>query len=363
MVRKGINVLLIGLGLMVFSEQAKALCKFDASKPINATKTLTMPVNVTIAVTPGLNVWQKVYDQNILLANPSEFAIDCDATGPFYYEFGLETSMSETSAGSKVYKTNLQGIGVKFGVMQGTIPTTVPVDLCLNAASSCDWNEGYNAYSWLELFKTENTVAPGTINAGTLPVIVYSAGQQGSMVKVYRIKMTGTITVTVPTCNISAASQAMTVKMGEHKLSSFKGVGSYTGWVDASIYLEGCGQFYGYGNNTNATFDGSTVITQNPLVRNAFSVTLTPRYGVAAGAMKLKEQSLGAVGFGIQLSRSKSDAGVLDLTTASYKYSDPLPNNGSTRVTVPLYTRYIQTAKKAVAGKADGMLEYTVNYN
>lgn len=94
MVRKGINVLLIGLGLMVFSEQAKALCKFDASKPINATKTLTMPVNVTIAVTPGLNVWQKVYDQNILLANPSEFAIDCDATGPFYYEFGLETSMS-----------------------------------------------------------------------------------------------------------------------------------------------------------------------------------------------------------------------------------------------------------------------------
>ena len=364
MVRKGIHVLLMVSVLLAFSEQAEAQCWFNTSKPFHATKTLTMPVNASISVTPGLAVGQKVYDQDIRLANQGAFSIQCDTAGPFYYGASLETTLSETSPGSKTWATSLTGIGIKIGASAGSMgamPVTEAVGGCPNT-----WACGlvnHSAFSWLEIFKTGNTVEPGPIDASTLPEIIYTFGQDDSMVEIYRIRMSGTITVTVPTCNITPASKAMTVNMGAHKLSDFSGTGSHTGWVDASIYLDGCGQFNGYGTSTNATYNGSTVIAKNAFTSNTFSVTLTPLNGVAAGAMKLKDQISGATGFGIQLSRSQSDAGVMNLTGETYNYTDPLSNNGSTTVTVPLYARYIQTAATATGGKADGMLEYTVSYN
>lgn len=363
--RKGMNVLLMLLSLLAFSEQAKALCWFDADMPFHATKTLTMPVNASISVTPGLAVGQKVYDQNIILANQGKFYINCDVAKPFYYGYSLNTTLAESPPGSKTWATSLTGIGIKISARAGTIgatPVTQAVGgVCINS-ENCSLSN-YDAFSWLEIFKTGNTVAPGTIDASTLPEIIYTFGQADSMVEIYRIRMTGTITVTVPTCNITPASKAMTVNMGAHKLSDFSGTGSHTGWVDASIYLDGCGQFNGYGASTKETFDGSTVTDKNAFTSNKFSVMLMPRYGVESGVMKIKEQSLSAVGFGIQLSRSQSDAGILNLTGTSYNYTDPLPSSGSPTVTVPLYARYIQTAASAVAGKADGALEYIVSYH
>jgi type 1 fimbria pilin len=363
MVRKGIYVLLMVLSLFAFSGQANALCWFNSDRPLNATKTLTMPVNASISVTPGLAVGQKVYDQDIRLANQGSFSINCDAAGPFYYGASLETTLFEKPPGSKTWATSLTGIGIKISAPAGAIggiPVTQASSSCANA-QNCGLGN-YDAFSWLEIFKTGNTVEPGTIDASTLPEIIHTFGQADGMVEIYRIRMSGTITVTVPTCNIIPASKAMTVNMGAHKLSDFSGTGSHTGWVDASIYLDGCGQFNGYGTSTNATFDGSTVIAKSAFTSNKFSVTLTPLNGVAAGAMKLKDQISGATGFGIQLSRSQSDAGVMNLTADTYNYTDPLSNNGSTTVTVPLYARYIQTAATATGGKADGMLEYTVSY-
>jgi len=363
-VRKGIHVLLMVLGLFAFSEQANALCGFDAGMTFHATKTLTMPVNASISVTPGLAVGQKVFDQNIILANQGKFYIQCDSTKPFYYGYNLNTTLSETSPGSKTWATSLTGIGIKISAgagAMGAMPVTQAVGEPCTNSENCALNN-YDAYSWLEIFKTGNTVAPGTIDASTLPEIIYTFGQADSMVEIYRIRMSGTITVTAPTCNITPASKAMTVNMGAHKLTDFSGTGSHTGWVDASIYLDGCGQFSGYGTSTNGTYNGSTVAAKNALTSNKFSVTLTPLNGVASGAMKLKDQISGATGFGIQLSRSQSDAGIMNLTAETYNYTDPLSSNGSTTVTVPLYARYIQTAATATGGKADGMLEYTVSY-
>jgi len=366
MVGKGIYVLLMVSVLLAFSGQANALCGFEAVKPFHATKTLTMPVNASISVTPGLAVGQKVFDQDIRLENQGALNIQCDATGLFYYGYKLNTTLSETSPGSKTWATDLGGIGIKISASagaMGAMPLTQAMSgICTNAWG-CGWPSGYSAVSWLEIFKTGNTVEPGIINASTLPEIIYTFGQADSMVEIYRIRMSGTITVTVPTCNITPASKVMTVNMGAHKLSDFSGTGSHTGWVDASIYLDGCGQFNGYGTSTNATYNGSTVIAKNAFTSNTFSVTLTPLNGVEAGAMKLKDQISGATGFGIQLSRSQSDAGVMNLTGSTYNYTDPLSNNGSATVTVPLYARYIQTAATATGGKADGMLEYTVSYN
>lgn len=354
--------------LLMLPAWANAACQFDSGSLFNTAKTLTMPVNATISVTPDLPINQTVYDQNIILANQGALSVQCDSAGAFYQSYGFLTPPTETSPGSKIYPTGLPGIGVKFGFQSGSYLYNFPgagvvSGTCGSSTSTnCYWSNGYNAYSWLVLVKTDNTVTPGTINASTLPVLTYALGQSGNMVDVYRINMTGTITVTVPTCNITTGSKAMVVKMGKHTLSEFSGPGSHTGWVDASIHLEGCGGFSGYGTSTNATYNGTTVIAKNALRKNAFSIELSPRDGVAGGAMKLKPQALSAQGIGIQLSRSQSDAGVLNLSGTSYDYTGPLPDNGSTTVTVPLYARYLQTEASPLAGKADGMLEFTVTY-
>ncbi len=141
--------------------------------------------------------------------------------------------------------------------------------------------------------------------------------------------MSGTVTVTVPTCNIITTSKAMTVNLGKHKVANFSSTGSVSGWVDASIHLEGCGQFYGTATSSWATFDGTNLNSTNALTPNQLSITMTPRDGVVSvsgkGVMKIKQQQGAAVGFGIQLSRSQSAAGVMNLSGASYTYTDPLP--------------------------------------
>lgn len=366
MLRQGMQLLLVCM-IFILPERAMASCWFDPGQPYNATRTLTMPINPTIAVTPDLPVNQTVYDQNVITAKSGTFNIQCSGSGTFYRGFEFATPVTETSPGSKTYPTGLPGIGMKFGFQYGASYYDFPRAFTTGCnGSSCLQTGGLDPYFWILLVKTDSTVTPGTIDASTFPPIIFTYGQNGSMVELFRINMTGTIHVTVPTCNITAGSKAMVVKMGKHKLSDFSGQGSYSDWVDASLHLEGCGQFYGYGKKTNATFDGTNVNPVNAFVSNYFNVSLTPLDGVVnvggSGVMKIKQQASGAVGFGIQLSRSQNNSGVLNLSGTSYNYTDPLPKTGATTLTVPLYARYIQTAANAIAGKADGMLEYTISY-
>lgn len=354
--------------LVTLSMGVKAACSFntDTVGNIAAKKSLTMPVNATISVTSDLSTGQKVFEQDIHLSGQGRLSLVCDSAGAFLRGYALSPALSTTVLDSITYPTGLPGIGIRFksgNSAEGVFPGTLS-GAC-GFSRYCIWEGGYGAGSQFHLVKT-GTVSPGIIDMSTLPELVYTFGQSGSMIEVYRIKMSGTIKVTVPTCNIVTTSKTMTVNLGKHKLANFSGTGSVSGWVDASIHLEGCGQFYGTATSAWATFDGTNLNPGSALTPNQFSITLTPRDGVESvsgkGVMKIKQQQGGAVGFGIQLSRSQSDAGVMNLTGASYTYVDPLPNDGRTTVTVPLYARYIRTAATAYAGRADGTLEYTVSY-
>jgi hypothetical protein len=66
----------------------------------------------------------------------------------------------------------------------------------------------------------------GTISASNLPTALYSLGQEGSMVGIYEINISGSLKVTTPTCNITTGSQSMTVKMGSYHTSDFSGPGT-----------------------------------------------------------------------------------------------------------------------------------------
>lgn len=183
------------------------------------------------------------------------------------------------------------------------------------------------------------------------------------MLDVYKISLTGSVQITTPTCDITPASQSMTVPMGQYNINVFTGKGATTSWKNAGIRLNNCGQFYGDtpSGYINGTFDGNT-IEPAVLINNTLSITLSPLNGVedaANGIMRIDADTAQASGVGIQLSTREGTDGLIDLTSA---LSQKLPQDGTQSITVPLFARYIQTGDSVKAGKANGRLEYVITY-
>lgn len=335
---------------------------------VNAVQHFTVPLAASaISVPPGTATGTVIFEQKINLKNTPKFSIMCDAVGDFMRTENYDSHpYPPISTGSKIYKTNIAGIGVRFRA--GDPPTySFPVNYysstCTAASDDqyCNFTKGWVADTTIQLIKTDNTVGTGAITGASLPTSVYTAGQSGSMVDIYKINISGSLSVNIPTCDITSASQSMVVPMGKHHVADFSGVGSGTEWKDASIRLNNCGHFYGNSSAAIASFDGTSNVPLTDLTSNAAVVTLTPLDGnikPEEGVMALSDSS-SATGIGIQLSSSESESGKINLNAA---YTKMLPKDGTTNFTIPLFARYIQTENAVGAGTANGKLEYTISY-
>lgn len=359
-------LILSTLVFSLFSAHVYASCDFYVHDQytVNATKYYTLPLAASaISVPAGAAVGSVIFEQQIKL-NSQVFSIKCDAVGDFYRRWEYASlPLPETSSGSQTYKTGIEGIGVRFHTGNFNFPSYLKAKKCLaaNNIQFCDYTEGWTANSTLQFVKTGNVVSSGTIPAVNIPVALYTAGQDGSMVNIYQINVSGSLTVNVPTCDISTASQSMVVPMGKHHVADFSGIGSGTEWKNASIVLNNCGHFYGNSSTPITSFDGTSNIPLAGLTSNAAVVSLTPLDGKIKsedGVMALSSSS-SATGIGIQLSSSESENGKINLDTG---YAQPLPKDGSPNVTIPLFARYIQTENAIGAGTANGKLEYTISY-
>lgn len=361
--------LFLGAMSLCVSSFAWSSCAISQeSGVVNALKSYTIPLSATIAVPPDIPVGREIYRLKISLANYGATKVVCTSLGQFYTAYSYLTKPSPVSTySSTVYQTGLPGIGVKFtrGNNLADFPSTLASTNCINY-TECHYDDGWNAESRLILIKTASTVTPGTILASKLPSAVYSFGQSGSMPNIYKVTLTGSLNITTPTCNITAASQSMTVNMGQHRDTEFTGKGTGSGWKNASIELNNCGQFYGntQPGYTSGTLSGAGFAPGN-LLNNYLSVTLTPLNGTASatdaanGIMNIDEHPNKAGGVGIQLSSSENTSGVINLASG---ISQNLPRNGASAVTIPIYARYIQTGDSVSAGVANGKLEYTITY-
>lgn len=366
---KGLLVFICSLFLSCISTQAFSACAFTQfpENKTTATKSFTMPITATISVPPDTPVGKEVFRQKISLTGQGPMSIECDSAGMFYFSYNyLTTPITPPTYSSEVYNTNLPGIGIKFvsGLRSGdAFPVTYPSSSCTETSTICSWTGGFGATSWFSLIKTANNVPAGSVSASSLPSVIYSVGQPGAMVDVYKITLSGDIQITTPTCDITLASQSMTVNMGRHEMSAFSGKGATTDWKDASINLNNCGQFFGnsQGANVIATYNGQNVKYTKP-PSNFVTVTLTPLDGIedaAKGIMKIDDSPNQATGIGIQLSTNEDTTGLVNLTSG---FTQALPMNGVLEVSIPLYARYIQTTDRATAGRANGSLEYTIAY-
>lgn len=368
---KNTFIIIISALLYLSSPTSWASCAFkNEAGYITSMKSLTMPINGVISVPPDTPVGNEIYRLKVGLTNQGGVYVACTSPGQYYTGYKYATTpLLPTAYSNTVYQTGVPGIGVKFvrNNNAADFPTTSASTGCTGSIN-CTFTSGWNADSRIVFIKTASTVTGGVIDASQLPTALYSFGQSGNMLDVYKITLTGSLQINTPTCDISTVSQAMTVNMGNYHISAFSGKGSATGWKNASIQLANCGQFYGNepSGYIGGTFNGTTTSTSTTGTENNFlTITLYPQNGTrsttdaANGIMKIDDGTLSATGFGIQLSSSESTSGLIDLTTG---ITQTLPKDGTRNITVPLYARYIQTENSVTAGKANGRLEYVITY-
>lgn len=364
-----IFISLLCLTFLLIGRQATAGCNFSPSSsfPLSGTLYYSSPVldSMTISVPAGASVGQVIYQQNVDIKDASKYQISCSETADFYFKYDYgSTPKPISSYGFQVYETGVSGIGVQF-VMNETIVfpyTSSPMGGCTNT-TKCDRKSTNWWYSGqIRFIKTAQNITAGTISGHDIPKMQILVGQLTSMLLLQEVSFSGTLTVTAPTCNITTASQAMTVPMGQYDIGDFTAKGTGTAWKDSSIKLSGCGQFYGNTSNSIATFDGTTTTATGTLANNTWSLTLSPYSSIidaTTGIMDINDDPLRANGVGIQLSTTQSTSGLINLNNA---VTGALPKDGSSNITVPLYARYIQTGNSVSAGKANGKLMYTITY-
>ncbi|MGK9172369.1 type 1 fimbrial protein [Yokenella regensburgei] len=356
------------LSLIFFGTCAYAGCGFNqtAEYTANATRNFTVPfvANTTISVPPGTAIGQVIYQQEIQIKNFEPVQIKCDSADNFFfsYTYGV-LPLPVSTTDSNIYETGVAGIGIKFTVNSAVnVPyLSTSISHCAHSLSCVPTTSWYYPVQFA-LVKTANTVAAGMISANNLPSILFNLGQKNSMVTLHNVKLTGGITVTVPTCDVTPASGSMSIKMGVHDVDAFSGIGTGTEWKDASIMLMNCARFYGTTSASIASFNGSTNTSMGTLANNEWALTLAPHSAIinaTQGIMDIDNDPLRATGIGIQLSTSSSTSGVVDLSQA---VKGALPKDGSPNVTIPLFARYVQTQNNLSAGTANGKLVYTVTY-
>lgn len=364
---KGILVLPMLL-LCLLSLNAIAGCAFSptADYPANSIKKMTVPLATSaISVPPGTEVGATIYRQRIAITSAADkFRISCENAGFFEYQHGYKTlPLEETSTGSKIYKTGVDGIGIAFTSSDNVkFPLTTPTSTCQNS-TSCRLAGIWSANTYFELVKTADTVTGGTISAAILPTALYSFGPDSRAVGIYEINISGSLTVNVPTCDVAPASKSMVVQMGSHKVSEFSGQYTGTDWKKVIINLSNCGVFYGKSPTSLATFDGTSNTDVVGLTRNrakiSFSFYETP-INPTEGIMAIDSSQYSASGIGIQLSWKEDTSGKINLNS-------PLAYNlnigGAQTISLAFYARYIQTTASApLPGKANGKLEFVMSY-
>lgn len=361
MLTRSLSVIYVTI-FFLFSTESISSCYFYGVDNMYTTKAFTVPISLTLSVPPGIEKGQSIYKQNINLQNIRELFIKCDNPANYFYNYDYaNTPLSVSAWSNKIYETGVPGIGIMFSTQNKDFPTLQLNNDCLNT-TDCHYRYGWNAQSSFSLVKTADVVSAGIIYGNKLPTARYSLGQEGNLVDIYQISISGNINITVPTCDISLSSKNMIVRMGTHYRGDFSGVGSGTGWNDASIRLINCTQFFGNSSDgsSSATFNGTS--STYSLSPNRAEVRLNPLSGIEDGLngiMKINDHPQKAKGIGIQLSTTTSENGKIDLNNAVL-YA--LPQDGSSDVTLPLYARYIQTESQVKGGVANGRLEYTITY-
>ncbi|AQR69260.1 hypothetical protein BZG29_13575 [Janthinobacterium sp. LM6] len=297
--------------------------------------------------------------------------IECPRSFAFGTQFatlsGVLGGVNTTFFAGKVYATGVPGIGVVWsagdgGYMDSNNETTRIATTCRFSSFATCQARLANSPS-VRLVKT-GPVGTGVIRASDLGRVNYSAQYRveifelSDKIGVASIGLKGSIQVVGKTCT----TPDVKVPLARHKVSSLKGINTFTPTVSFEIRLTDCPGFPGRIDDSSSK---SPISSQDGAIRAPVYLPPNVNLQIAGatvlnagnGVLGLTTEKGAATGVGVQLLDASGSPFAL-----SKNVSVPNLDANTTSVSIKLGARYIQTAAKVVPGGANAVATYTLNY-
>ncbi len=373
--RTFIKSLLASAALWAAANTAMAItCDYqDGIRPANG----NMPLQIS-AITVGRDVplGAEVYRQKFSVASGKTPTFNC-RYAPFQIWADYVVTSSRENANwpdakyaGKVYKTNIQGLGVVFivGVPGVPLPARGPnvTPNCPSSYLPCPVRVNEVSDYELVLIKIGN-VSPGLLQGSDLPRVSMYINANTARMLGFSMGTSGAIQIVSRTCS----TPNVVVPMGTHQTKTFTGINSASGWQNFSIDLNNCPAFHGtYSTNgpswtsqsgTSPSGVGTSGSRDNNSLMfriDAARVAINAPKGVLSLDPSVAGSPPAASGVGIQIATPnnapvpfgrKQSSGLI-LRTSEGSYS------------IPLRARYLQTGRQVTPGPANASATFTISY-
>lgn len=367
-----IKSVLASAALWASADTAMALkCDFEKKAVIGE-----MPLQVsTITVGRDVPVGAEVYRQTFNVASGATTTIVCNYSAPFRItsfmevsQLGDKASWNQGAYANKVYKTDVDGLGVVFLKDGKSLPLShgkwnTEANDCA-ASGTCRVHYSESSHFELVLIKIGD-VKQGRLSS--IPTLLLRTVIGGEQFRVLVINTTGAIQVVSRTCS----TPDVLVPMGTHQTKAFTGINSDTGWKDFHIALNNCPAFHGTYNanppswiSAGGEYQGGRGIAGSQDNNNLqFRIDPTrSAYDASKGVLSLDPSTPGsppaASGIGIQISMRNRDSMAFGRNHNSGLSLRAREGN----YTIPLRARYIQTGRQVTPGPANASAMFTIIY-
>ncbi|MGL5998994.1 MAG: fimbrial protein [Pseudomonas proteolytica] len=368
-----IKSVLVPVLLWAVANTATALtCDYkDDIKPADG----DMPIQIS-AITVGRDVplGTEVYRQTFSVASGRSATIECKyAPFQMWTEYVVEPSLglanwSSGKYANKVYKTNIQGLGVAFNG-PGALPmprTSNKAQTTCNSQTPCPVPLYQITNYELILIKIAN-VTPGVLRASSFPKVSAYANFNTIRMLGFSMGTYGDIQIVSRTCS----TPDVVVTMGTHQTKQFTGLNSATAWKDFSINLNNCPAFHGTYNTGAPSWTSESGVypggegTSGLPTDNKLLFRIDPAQvaiNAANGVLSLDPSSTGrplaASGVGIQIATPNN----APIPLGTNRSSGLNLNTSVGSYSIPLRARYLQTGSKVTPGPANASATFTITY-
>lgn len=340
----------LGIGtLLLASSGAWAACSGGPS-----TVAVTMPSTVSVprdaavgtVLTPWVTTAASTNYWNCSYPTLTGFGIRSMVNA---YNVSSGTTATSSNGSFTVWNTGVPGIGIAIGYRYyigslgdcaGTTgwgtwrsPGTTWAGLVCTNGSNKAFSSTYGTQVTAALVKTAAVIsAGGTVAGGTIAqsVMMYGGTNQTGAAYSYQMNSINIVPLLCSTPNVS-------VSLGKHQRSEFKGVGYTTATVDYNFNIQDCPAGL---NTIRYRFDALTTV-----LNSSQSVVALDSTSQATG---LGVQLLDGTGSALALATYKTFADYKTATGGSYS--------------IPLKARYYQTAANVTVGKARSGITVTMLY-
>ncbi|MDQ0141096.1 fimbrial protein [Cupriavidus necator] len=329
--RRAIVSCTLALAALLLSVPAAADCSFVSG---NARGIATISLPVQLSVPRNTAAGTILYDSGWVTAGPT--SIVC--TGTVMQNWGYASPMVAVPGYSNVYRTPVNGIGIKTGWanwLSGS-PDVDSTALVSPEASQAVANPSTTPYGPMGRYRLQfvvtGPVMPGTI---TLPALLGQASY-GSLI-VNQLTVAGNTNIVAPACTVQNTS--VVVNMPTVSASALPAAGTTAGRT---------------GFNISLSCSGATAITM--------TLTDASQPGNAGSNLSLGQGSgAGGVAYQILYNGTPVSFGPDSATAGNLNQFNVGTIAGATTVTIPMAARYIRTGP-LTPGTALANATFTMSY-